>query len=181
MRRVGVSILHMNNQNFSRAHARSLVVVVIAAAMVMLLCAQATRAATWKGLEPFVSKRADVERVLGVPTADRYDADGTLEFAVSGGRVTVFFITPKFVAAKKLPARYEGMVLQIVLQHERAQDTPESMNLVRNSAYEHRHDKGVDVYLEPKEGIAYTFVESRLKTTRYSYSSQQLSRIQRGK
>jgi hypothetical protein len=181
MRRVGVSILHMNNQNFSRAHARSLVVVVLAAAMVVLLSAQATRAATWKGLEPFVSKRTDVERVLGVPTADHYDAEGTLEFTVSGGRVTVFFITPKFVAAKKLPARYEGMVLQIVLQHERAQDTPESMNLVRNSAYEHRHDKGVDVYLEPKEGIAYTFVESRLKTTRYSYSSQQLSRIQRGK
>jgi hypothetical protein len=171
----------MNNKNFSRAHARSLVVVLAAAALAVLLSAQATQAATWKGLEPFVSKRTDVERVLGVPATDRYEADGTLEFVVAGGHITIFFVTPKFVASKKLPARYEGTVLQIVLQHERAQDTPESMNLVSNSAYEHRHDKGVDIYLEPKEGVAYTFVDSRLKTTRYSYSSQQLSRIQRGK
>jgi hypothetical protein len=170
----------MRNRNFRRAHARDLALI-LAAALTLLFTAGSARAATWKGLEPFVSKRADVERVLGAPAADRFDAEGTLEFNVTGGRVTVFFVTPKFVAAKKLPARYEGTVLQIVLQHERAQDTPESMNLVTNRAYEHRHDKGVDVYLEPKEGVAYTFVDSRLKTTRYSYSSQQLARIQRGK
>jgi hypothetical protein len=154
--------------------------VLAAAAYVILSSAQA-RAATWKGLEPFVSKRADVERVLGAPVADRLAEEGTLEFNVSGGKVTVFFVTPKFAAAKKLPERYTDTVLQIVLQHERATDTPESMNLVTNKAYEHRHDKAVDVYLEPKEGIAYTFVDSHLKTTRYSYSSQQLAKIQRGK
>jgi hypothetical protein len=171
----------MRNRNFGRAHARSLVTALAAALAVVLLPARAPRAATWKGLEPFVSRRADVERVLGAPAADHYDRDRTLEFNVTGGRVTVFFVTPKFVASKKLPAHYEGTVLQIVLQHERAVDTPESMNLVTNKAYEHRFDKGVDVYLEPKEGIAYTFVESRLKTTRYSYSAQQFARIQRGK
>jgi hypothetical protein len=170
----------MRNTNFRRADARN-AAVILAAALTLLLSAGAARAATWKGLEPFVSKRADVERVLGVPAADRYAEDGTLEYNVSGGRVTVFFVTPKFAAAKKLPEQYLGTVLQIVLQHERAVDTPESMNLVKNSAYEHRFDKGVDVYLEPKEGLAYTFVESRLKTTRYSYSSQRLARIQRGK
>jgi hypothetical protein len=154
---------------------------VLAAAAYVLLSSAQTRAATWKGLEPFVSKRTDVERALGAPVADRMDADGTLEFIVAGGKVTVFFVTPKFSAAKKLPERYNDTVLQIVLQHERATDTPESMNLVTNKAYEHRHDKGVDVYLEPKEGIAYTFVDSHLKTTRYSYSSQQLAKIQRGK
>ncbi|HKG12904.1 MAG TPA: hypothetical protein VKB12_06180 [Pyrinomonadaceae bacterium] len=151
-----------------------------AAAYVILSSAQA-RAATWKGLEPFVSKRADVERALGAPAADRLAEDATLEFNVSGGKVTVFFVTQKFAAAKKLPERYLDTVLQIVLQHESATDTPESMNLVTNKAYEHRHDKGVDVYLEPKEGIAYTFVDSHLKTTRYSYSSQTLAKIQRGK
>jgi hypothetical protein len=170
----------MRNTNFRRAHARS-VLVVLTAALTVLLSAGGAGAATWKGLEPFVSKRADVERVLGAPVVDRLAQDGTLEFNVSGGKVTVFFVTPKFMSAKKLPQQYEGTVLQIVLQHTSATDTPESMNLVQNSAYEHRHDKGVDVYLEPKEGIAYTFVDSRLKTTRYSYSSQQLSRIQRGK
>jgi len=153
----------------------------VAAAYVILSSAAQARAATWKGLEPFVSKRADVERVLGAPVTDRMAEDGTLEFNVSGGRVTVFFVTSKFIATKRLPSHYEGTVLQIVLQHEHASDTPESMNLVTNKAYEHRHDKGVDVYLEPKEGVAYTFVDSRLKTTRYSYSSQQLARIQRGK
>ena len=170
----------MRNTNFSRARLRPAGLVLAAAAYVILSSAHA-RAATWKGLEPFVSKRTDVERVLGAPVADRFAEDGTLEFNVSGGKVTIFFVTPKFVAAKKLPERYTDTVLQIVLQHERATDTPESMNLVRNSAFEHRHDKGVDVYLEPKEGVAYTFVDSLLKTTRYSYSSQQLARIQRGK
>ncbi len=170
----------MRNTTFRRAHARNFALV-LAAGLALLLSGASARAASWKGLEPFVSNRADVERVLGAPASDRYDADGTLEFSVTGGRVTVFFVTPKFAAAKKLPARYEGTVLQIVLQHESASDTPESMNLVTNRAYEHRHDKGVDVYLEPKEGLAYTFVDSRLKTTRYSYSSQQLARIQRGK
>lgn len=170
----------MRNRNFCRARLRCAGLVLAAAAYVLLSSAQAG-AATWKGLEPFVSKRTDVERVLGAPVSDRMDADGTLEFNVAGGKVTVFFVTPKFIAAKKLPERYADTVLQIVLQHERATDTPESMNLVTNKAYEHRHDKGVDVYLEPKEGIAYTFVDSHLKTTRYSYSSQQLAKIQRGK
>jgi hypothetical protein len=153
---------------------------VLAAVAYVILSSAQTRAATWKGLEPFVSKRADVERVLGAPVSDRMAEDGTLEFNVAGGKVTVFFVTPKFAAAKKLPERYNDTVLQIVLQHERAQDTPESMNL-NTKSFEHRHDKSVDVYLEPKEGIAYTFVDSRLKTTRYSYSSQQLAKIQRGK
>src|SRR5919112_5916319 len=170
----------MRNTVFRRAGARA-VALSLAAALAVLLSAGIARAATWKGLEPFVSKRADVERVLGAPTADRFSEDGTLEFNVSGGKVTIFFVTPKFAAAKKLPERYTDTVLQIVLQHERATDTPESMNLVRNSAFEHRHDKGVDVYLEPKEGIAYTFVDSHLKTTRYTYSSQRLAQIQRGK
>jgi hypothetical protein len=154
---------------------------VLAAAAFVILSSARTSAATWKGLEPFVSKRADVERVLGAPVSDRFAQDGTLEFDVSGGRVTVFFVTPKFAAAKRLPERYADTVLQIVLQHDRATDTPESMNLVKNKSFEYRHDKGVEVYLEPKEGVAYTFVDSRLKTTRYSYSSQQLAKIQRGK
>jgi hypothetical protein len=169
----------MSNRNLCRARLRG-AGLMLAAAFVLVSSAQ-TRAATWKGLEPFVSKRADVERVLGAPIADRLAEDGTLEFNVAGGNVTVFFVTPKFVATKRLPERYADTVLQIVLQHESATDTPESMNLVSNKSFEHRHDKGVDVYLEPKEGVAYTFVDSRLKTTRYSYSSQQLARIQRGK
>ena len=153
----------------------------LAAALAVLLSAGAARAATWKGLEPFVSNRADVERVLGAPVADRFAEEGTLEFTVSGGKVTVFFVTPKFVASKRLPAHYVGTVLQIVLQHETAQDTPESMNLTSNQSFKREGRGGVEKYSDDKEGIFYTFVESHLKTTRYSYSMDRLSRIQRGK
>jgi len=149
--------------------------------LTVLLTAGVVRAATWKGLEPFVSKRADVEKVLGAPVADRFADDGTLEFNVSGGKVTVFFVTPKFIASKRLPAHYEGTVLQIVLQHDRAQDTPESMNLATNKDFKRAGNKGIEVYTDEKDGLIYTFVESHLKTTRYSYSMDRLSRIQRGK
>src|SRR5215212_10893816 len=117
----------MRNRIFRRAQTRA-VALSLAAALAVLLSAGVARAATWKGLEPFVSKRADVERVLGAPVSDRFAEDGTLEFNVSGGKVTVFFVTPKFIASKRLPERYLGTVLQIVLQHDRATDTPESMD-----------------------------------------------------
>ena len=170
----------MSNTNFRRACARN-VALSLAAALTVLLTAGAARAATWKGLEPFVSKRADVEQVLGAPVADRFAEDGTLEFNVSGGRVTVFFVTPKFVASKHLAPALEGTVLQIVLQHERAQDTPESMNLVSNKSFKREAGGAVEKYTDEKEGLIYTFVESRLKTTRYAYSMDRLMRIQRGK
>jgi len=170
----------MRNTNFSRARLRCAGLALAAAAYVLLSSAQA-RAATWKGLEPFVSKRADVERVLGAPVADRMAADGTLEFNVSGGKVTVFFVTPKFAAAKRLPDHYTDTVLQIVLQHERATDTPESMNLVKNKAFKREAKGEVEKYTDEKDGLIYTFVESHLKTTRYAYSMDRLARVQRGK
>jgi hypothetical protein len=169
----------MKNTTLSRSRSALAGLAAVLAALVLV--SQPALAATWKGLEPFVSKRADVERVLGTPTTDHYSEQGTLEFKVSGGAVTVFFVTPKFIAAKRLPPALEGTVLQIVLQHERATDTPESMNLVKNSDYDHRRGKGVDVYSDLKQGVFYTFVESKLKTTRYSYSMQQIAAIQRGK
>jgi hypothetical protein len=170
----------MGNRIFRRAGSRA-VALSLAAALAVLLSAGNGRAATWKGLEPFVSKRADVERVLGAPAADRYNEEGTLEFNVAGGHVTIFFVTPKFVATKRLPAHYEGTVLQIVLQHEHAQDTPESMNLVTNKAFKREAKGNVEKYSDEKEGLFYTFVESHLKTTRYAYSMDRLARIQRGK
>jgi hypothetical protein len=170
----------MSNINFCRARLRGAGLVLAVAAYVILSSAQ-TRAATWKGLEPFVSKRADVERVLGAPVADRLAEDGTLEFNVAGGKVTVFFVTPKFIATKRLPAHYEGTVLQIVLQHEHATDTPESMNLVTNKSFKREARGSVEKYTDEKEGLIYTFVESHLKTTRYAYSTDRLARIQRGK
>ncbi|MCA1593006.1 MAG: hypothetical protein LC754_10230 [Acidobacteria bacterium] len=168
----------MSNSNFSRAHARraTSIIVVFAA---LLLFAQATTAATWKGIEPFVSRRADVERTLGAPVEDKMSENGLLRFKVSGGTVTVFFVTAKFVETKKLAPKLEGTVLQIVLQHEHAADTPESMSLLKDKAYQHQSNKEMDVYLNSKQGISYTFVEGKLKTTRYVYASEQLARLGR--
>ncbi|HVF57548.1 MAG TPA: hypothetical protein VM934_15440 [Pyrinomonadaceae bacterium] len=172
----------MSNSNFSRTHGRRVNSFVFAVAFVaMLILAQSTEAATWKGIEPFNSRRVDVERVLGAPVEDRMAENGTLHFNVSGGMVTIFFVTPKFVAAKKLSQNLEGTVLQVILQHEHAADTPESLKLVKNSDYERQSRQEVDVYTNAKEGIIYTFLGGKLKTTRFSYSANQLARIQQGK
>lgn len=169
----------MRNTHFSRVKARS-AVAVFAAVLSLLLSAAGARAASWKGLEPFVSRRADVERVLGAPVADRMAQEGSLKFNVSGGSVMVFFVTPRFIATKRLSPKLEGTILEIVLSHDNASDTPESMNLVKNSSFKRTAGGEAEVYLNEKEGISYTFVGSRLKTTRYVYSEQQLARIQRG-
>lgn len=162
----------MKNRKASRV--QSALAVLAAAFATLVLASQEAPAATWKGLEPFVSKRADVERVLGTPAADRLATNGTLHFEQPGGPVTVSFVTPKFIAAKKLSAALEGTVLLIVVQHTSSTDTPESLKLVNNSAYERTASGPTQVYTNPEDGIYYTFVESRLKTTRYSYSAEQL-------
>lgn len=141
---------------------------------ILMLASQDARAAPWKGLEPFVSKRADVERILGMPTTDRLAKDGTLHFELPDGPVTISFVTPKFIAARKLFPALEGTVLQIVVQHAASTKTPESLNLVKNPDYEVVASGPTQVYINPRDGIYYSFVESRLKTTRYSYSAEQL-------
>ncbi len=153
---------------------QSALAVLAAAFAVLMFASQEARAATWKGLEPFVSKRADVERVLGRPTTDRLAKDGTLHFALPDGAVTFSFVTPKFIAARKLSPALEGTVFQIVVQHAASTHTPESLKLVKNPDYEVVASGPTQVYTNPKDGIYYTFVESRLKTTRYSYSAEQL-------
>lgn len=172
----------MSNTNYSRTHAKGFKsFIMVAALAALIISAQPAQAATWKGIEPFVSKRTDVERVLGTPVEDRLVENGTLHFNVSGGMVTIFFVTPKFIAAKKLSPALEGTVLQVILQHERATDTPESLKLVKNSAFERQSRNEVDVYTNAKEGIIYTFLGGNLKTTRFSYSADQLARIQQRK
>src|SRR5687768_6153928 len=161
-------------KNTKVARVQSALAVLAAAFAALMLASQEARAATWKSLEPFVSKRADVERVLGRPTADRLAKDGTLYFDLPAGPVTVSFVTPKFIAARKLSPALEGTVLLIVVQHAASTDTPESLNLVKNPDYEVVASGPTQVYTNPKDGVYHSFVESRLKTTRYSYSAEQL-------
>lgn len=134
--------------------------------------------ATWKGLEPLVSRRADVERVLGPPTADRLAKDGSLQFEAPEGGATVFFVTPKFMAVTKVPSRLEGTVLLILVQHTSSTATPGSMRLPANQDFERQVSGPTEIYTNPRDGVYHTFVHSRLKTTRYSYSAERLTKLQ---
>ena len=171
----------MNNLNISGFRRRvaqsgltAFVLVVCAMA-----CAQGTWAATWHGIEPLKSRRADVERELGKPIREQQGATGALDFKVSGGVVTVNFVTPKFVETKKLSPELEGTVLLIVLQHDHSSDTPESMNLAKNGSFDRSDKDAMTVFYNAKDGITYTFINGRLKTTRYAAATDQLLRAQR--
>ena len=166
----------MKNTRLSRVQNAFAVLAVACAAL--MLGSQDAQGATWKGLEPLVSKRTDVERVLGPPTADRLAKDGTLQFAAPEGTATVFFVTPKFITARKLPPRLEGTVLLILVQHTSSTQTPGSMRLPANLDFERQVSGPTEIYANPKDGIYHTFVESRLKTTRYSYSAERFTKLQ---
>ena len=149
-----------------------------ALAFAALLClhAPAAHAGSWKGIEPLKSRRADVERTLGAPVRET-PSEGSLHFDVMGGRVTVFFVTAQFVAAKKLKPEAEGTVLQIVLQHERAADTPESLGVDKKKDFEREAKGEVAVYRNLKDGVIYTFVGGKLQTTRYSAPAEALAKL----
>jgi hypothetical protein len=147
----------------------------------LLVFPRASWAAPWNNIEPLKSRRADVERILGKPLNEAPGEAGTLHFKVNGGTVTVAFVTARFVANKKLFPELEGTVLQIVLQHERSTDTPESMNLAKNPDFKREDVKDGAIYRNLKDGIVYTFIGGQLKTTRYSPSADQLMRAQKGK
>jgi hypothetical protein len=138
-----------------------------------------TPAESWGGIQPLKSRRIDVERLLGKPLNEPAGDESTLHFKVSGGSVTVSFVNAKFVANKKLQPALEGTVLQIVLQHERSSDTPESMSLVKNRDFDRQDERDITVYRNLKGGVTYTFINGKLKTTRYSASADQLVRARK--
>ena len=150
----------------------------VAVLALQLLLAPQSEAAAWSGIEPLKSRRAEVERVLG-PSTEAPREDGTLHFIVAGGTVTVSFVSAKFVANKKLRPEIEGTVLQIVLQHEKSSDTPDSMNLPKNRDFDRQDDHDISVYRNLKDGVVYTFIGGRLRTTRYTPSAEQSVRARK--
>jgi hypothetical protein len=166
-----------NSAPFSSHARRVMAATVLAAATLLTLCLKAS-AASWNGIEPLKSRRADVERILGKPLKDQPGQSGTLRFKVMGGTVTVVFIDARFVATKKLSPEFEGTVRQIVLQHENSSDTPESMNL-SDKKFKREEGQGIIKYSNLKEGIVYTFVGGRLKTSYFTPSSEEWARAQK--
>jgi hypothetical protein len=167
----------MKNPNFR--DVRRMVVMASFVFASLVIFSQSVMAEGWNGIEPLKSRRADVERILGKPIQDQPGQDGTLHFNVMGGKVTVMFVNARFVETKKLSPDLEGTVLQIVLQHERSSETPESMLLTGNSRFEREDTQGGTIFRNQKDGIAYTFFNGRLKTTRYSASATQLGKARR--
>jgi len=149
-------------------------------AFVVFACASLpteARAASWHGIEPFKTHRAEVLRILGTPIGE--SADGVLRFSVTGGSVQVSFVNEKFVTTKKLRPELAGTVLEIVLQHEHSSETPESMNLPKNKDFVRDVARTIVIFRNIKDGIVYTFMDGRLKTTRYTFADSQLSRARR--
>jgi len=148
---------------------------------IALVCVLAStlvaKAESWNGIEPLNSRRDDVLKILGKPVHE--GESGTLRFEVAGGAVTVSFVDDKFVKTKKLRPELAGTVLEIVLQHERSSNTPESMKLLRNKAFARGETGNAAVFRNPKEGIAYTFLDGKLRTTRYTFSDSQLGRARK--
>ncbi len=139
---------------------------------------RAAQAASWSGIEPLRSRRADVERQLGRPATEQPGETGTLRFRVAGGTVTVTFVTARFVQTKKLDPSLEGTVSTIVLQHENASDTPESLSVTNDSKYEREARGNVATFTNIRDGLAYTFIGGKLKTSYYAATAAQLSRAQ---
>lgn len=154
--------------------------VALAFATLFVANVPAARAASWKGIEPLKSRRADVERVLGMAARESV-ADGALHFDVAGGRVTIFFLSAKTVAVKKLSPELEGTVIQIALQHDAANDTPQSLGLDKDKKFEREAKGDVLFYNNQRDGIAYIFIGGKLRTTRYSAPAEEFARTLRRK
>jgi hypothetical protein len=135
--------------------------------LVTILCALAVstaHAATWKGIEPLKSRRADVLRILGKPAAEN-PADASMRFATPEGSATVSLVTRDFAAQKGWSPELEGTVVQILLQHEGSKETPKSLRLDGNPRFD-REVRGPSVfYRNRKEGIIRIFTNGRLATS----------------
>ena len=144
---------------------------------VFIAASRDTFAAPWGGIEPFKSRRADVIKVLGEPAAE--STDGVMRFKVMGGSVQISFVNEKFATAKKLRPDVVGTVLQIVLEHDRAPDTPESLKLGENKSFTKDETEARTIYRNLKDGITYTFMQGHLRTTRYTFADSQLDRVRK--
>jgi hypothetical protein len=160
----------MRNQRLSKKSART----TFLAALAFISIASSIRASSWQGIEPLKTRREEVLKILGTPISE--SAAAPLTFKVMGGTASVSFVDQTFVRTKHLRPELEGTVLQIILQHENSSDTPESMKLAENHNFVRDEMKDALVFRNLKDGVVYTFLNGKLKTTRYTFSEQQISR-----
>jgi hypothetical protein len=169
----------MKNQNSPFHFCLRTVPVLLLLSLLLLSLTASASAASWSGIEPLKSTRADVEKALGKPIGEP-GPNGELKFKVAGGTVDIYFTDKHFVEVKKLDPKFEGTVLEIVLKHDSSSDTPDSLGLTTKKDFEHEKKDNVDVYRNLAEGISYTFIDGKLKTTRYAASTEQLAKARKG-
>jgi hypothetical protein len=170
----------MKNPILASLRVRRVIATTALAIAATFIFLQSVSAVPWNGIEPLKSRRADVERLLGKPVSDKPGNNGTLQFNVAGGVVTIAFIDARFVAAKKLQPELEGTVRQVVLQHTNSNDTPESLNIVSNSKFERQDGaNNVTIFRNLKDGIAYTFIGGKLKHTYFTPSQEEWAKAQK--
>jgi hypothetical protein len=145
--------------------------------LALILSSSQVSAAPWNGIEPLKTRREEVIKKLGNPLGE--SVAGVLRFNVMGGTVQVRFVDESFVKAKKLRPDLVGTVLEIVLQHERSSDTPESLKLADNHSFVKDESKGTTIFHNMKEGLIYTFIDGSLRTTRYTFADGQLTKARR--
>jgi hypothetical protein len=170
----------MKNPILSSLRVRRVMATTALAIAATFIFLQSASAVAWNGIEPLKSRRTDVERLLGKPVTDKPGNNGMLQFNVAGGVVTIAFIDARFVASKKLQPELEGTVRQVVLQHTNSNDTPESLNIASNSNFERQDGSGgIVIYRNLKDGIAYTFMNGKLKHTYFTPSQEEWARAQK--
>jgi hypothetical protein len=150
---------------------------VLAFVLALTLAGLNAHAASWNGIEPLKTRRDEVIKILGAPAGE--SPDGVMRFNVMGGSVQVSFVNDRFVKAKKLRSDLDGTVLEIVLQHDRSSDTPETLKLTGNHSFVRDETKGTTVFRNMKEGLIYTFINGMLRTTRYTFADDQLNKARR--
>jgi hypothetical protein len=143
----------------------------------ILSSSSSASASPWNGIEPLKTRRDEVIKKLGAPLGE--SPDGVLRFNVMGGSVQVRFVNESFIKSKKLRPDLAGTVLEIVLQHEHSSDTPESLKLADNHSFVKDESKGTTIFTNLKEGLIYTFIDGSLRTTRYTFANEQLTKARR--
>jgi hypothetical protein len=170
----------MKNPILASLRARRVIATTALAIAATFIFSQLVSATNWNGIEPLKSRRADVERLLGKPLSEKPGNNGTLQFNVAGGVVTIAFIDARFVVAKRLQPELEGTVRQVVLQHTNSNDTPESLNIMSNSNFERQDGTGgVTIFRNLKDGIAYTFMNGKLRHTYFTPSQEEWAKAQK--
>lgn len=140
----------------------------IAAILAATVVVSTARAASWKGIDPLKTRRADVVRILGKPASENA-ADSSMRFSTPEGVATVSFVTRDFAALKGWDAALEGTVVQILLQHENSKETARSLGLEGNRKIDREARGDLVFYRDRKEGIIRIFNKSgKLATTIYA-------------